>query len=125
VVDPPITEFVGPPFYERFPILAMSPVEMASEKMRTLAQRVKVTDLADLAELLMRDDVLDGDLARLATHKFELVKAGVANRETRIHENLLEMAADYDSAIRIVYPAARSYAESFSTVWPRIKKLIP
>ena len=125
VIDPPMTEFVGVPFYENFPILAMSPVEMAAEKMRTLAQRVKVTDLADLAELLMRDDVLDRELARLATHKFELVKTGVANRETRIHENLLEMAADYDATIRIFYPAARSYDESFSKVWPRIKRLIP
>jgi predicted nucleotidyltransferase component of viral defense system len=125
VVDPPMTEFVGAPYYEGFPILAMSPVEMAAEKMRTLAQRVKVTDLADLAELLVRDDVGDNELARLAQRKFQLVRAGVANRENRIHENLCEMAVDYEASVHIFYPAARSYAESFSIVWPRIKKLIP
>jgi predicted nucleotidyltransferase component of viral defense system len=125
VVDPPMTELVGAPYYENFAIQAMSPVEMAAEKMRTLAQRVKVTDLADLAELLVRDDVLDSELARLAQHKFQLVSAGVANREMRILEHLREMTADYDATVRIFYPAARSYAESFSIVWPRIKRLIP
>lgn len=125
VVDPPITELVGAPYYENFAIQAMSSVEMAAEKMRTLAQRVKVTDLADLAELLVRDDVLDSELERLAKHKFELVSAGVVNREVRILEHLREMAADYDATVRILYPAARSYAESFSIVWPRIKQLIP
>jgi predicted nucleotidyltransferase component of viral defense system len=125
VVDPPMTEFVGAPYYESFPILAMSPVEMAAEKMRTLAQRVKVTDLADLAELLVRDDVGDSQLARLAEHKFQLVSSGVANRETRIYDNLCEMAGDYEATVRTFYPAARNYAESFSIVWPRIKRLIP
>ena len=125
VVDPPITEFVGAPYYENFAIQVLSPVEMAAEKMRTLAQRVKVTDLADLAELLVRDDVVDSELERLAQHKFHLVKAGVANRETRILEHLREMASDYDATVRNFYPAARSYDESFAIVWPRIKELIP
>jgi hypothetical protein len=35
---------------------------------------VRATDLADLAEMLVRDNVNDEDIARLATVKFELVK---------------------------------------------------
>jgi len=125
VIDPPMRELVGAPYYEDFEILAMAPAEMAAEKIRALAQRVKETDLADLAELLMRLEVRDDDVARLARHKFELVRAGAANREQRIHEHLVEMAGDYDATVRGFFPDARPYAEAFALVWPRIKGLVP
>jgi hypothetical protein len=84
-----------------------------------------VTDLADLAEMLARDDVLDDDVARLAVPKFELVKQGVSNRADRISEHITEMGADYDIAVAALFPGARSYQESMEIVWPRIKALIP
>ncbi len=57
VVDEPVEAFIGEPFYEPFPILAMTVEEMAAEKLRALAKRLRATDLADLADLavMLRD----------------------------------------------------------------------
>jgi predicted nucleotidyltransferase component of viral defense system len=125
VIDPPEQVLIGHPFYEQFEILAMAVPEMAAEKMRALAQRVRVTDLADLAEMFSRDDVLDEDVARLARHKFELVKQGAANRAERIYQHLMEMAGDYDDVVPIYFSKARPYKEAMAIVWPRIRSLIP
>ena len=125
VIDPPVPVLIGPPFYEEFEILSMAIPEMAAEKLRALAQRVVVTDLADLAEMLSRDDLRDEDVARLAVRKFELVKQGVANRGQRIELHLREMAGDYDDVVPGLFPGARPYREAMDVVWPRIKPLIP
>lgn len=125
LVDPPVPTPIGPPYYEPFEILAMAPQEMAAEKLRALAQRVRGTDLADLAELLTREDVHDIDVGRLAVRKFELVKQGAANRVDRIEDHLVEMRADYDDVVPVLFPAARTYAEAMDVVWPRIRPLIP
>ena len=81
VVDEPAFAYVGEPFYEAFEILVMTLPEMSAEKLRALAQRVRPTDLADLAKMLLREEALDEDIARLAQHKFELVSA--RSREPR------------------------------------------
>lgn len=125
VIDPPVPALIGSPYYEEFEILTMPVQEMAAEKMRALAQRVRVTDLADLAELLSPGDVLDDDVARLARTKFELVKQGVANRADRIEQHLGEMGADYDDVVPALFPGARTYDQAMGIVWPRIKPLIP
>jgi predicted nucleotidyltransferase component of viral defense system len=125
IVDEPEVALVGPPFYEEFQILAMAKPEIAAEKMRTFAQRIKPTDLADLAEMFVRYDINDDDTVRLAKVKFELVKPGIANRLERIERNLDEMGADYDTAVKAVFPEALSYREALDIVWPRIKPLIP
>jgi predicted nucleotidyltransferase component of viral defense system len=125
VVDPPVRALIGEPFYEPFEILAMAVPEMAAEKMRTLAQRVRVTDLADLAEMLVRPEVRDDDVARLAHQKFAFVAEGVANRADRVYNHLREMGADYDDAVPRLFPGARSYGEAMAIVWPRIKPLFP
>jgi predicted nucleotidyltransferase component of viral defense system len=125
VVDEPEVVLLDTQFYEPFEILAMTMPEMAAEKLRALAQRVRPTDLADLAKMLNHDDVKDEDVARLATRKFELVKQGVANRVQRIEEHLLEMKADYDDVVPGLFPEASTYAEAMEVVWPRIKPLIP
>lgn len=125
VIDAPIPTLVGQPFYEDFEILAMSVPEMAAEKLRAVAQRVQVTDLADLAEMLARDDVRDHDVARLAVGKFELVKQGASNRVLRVEEHLQQMGADYDDVVPGLFPGARPYREAMAIVWPRIKGLIP
>jgi Nucleotidyl transferase AbiEii toxin, Type IV TA system len=99
--------------------------EMAAEKLRALAQRVRHTDLADLAEILVKEDVRDEDIEHLAAFKFELVKKGVANRAERIQQHLGEMQADYDGVVPALFPQGRSYSEAIEIVWPRIGPLIP
>jgi predicted nucleotidyltransferase component of viral defense system len=125
VVDAPVPALIGPPFYDPIEILTMAVPEMAAEKIRALAQRVRATDLADLAEMLVRDNVNDEDIARLATVKFELVKQGTANRTERVDRNLAEIGMDYDAVVRALFPTARPYREALEIVWPRIKFLIP
>ncbi len=125
VVDAPVLALVGSPFYEPFEILTMAVPEMAAEKIRALAQRIRATDLADLAEMLVRNDVNDEDIARLAVAKFALVKQGAANRTERIERNLAEIGADYDAVVPVLFPKARPYREAIEIVWSRIKPLIP
>lgn len=48
VLGTPVAVDVGHPFYEPFEILTMQVEEMAAEKLRALAQRLRETDLADL-----------------------------------------------------------------------------
>ena len=128
VVDQPDLARIGAPFYEDFEILTMAIPEMVAEKLRAMAQRIRATDLADLAEMLAAHDVRDvrdDDIARLALVKFDLVKQGVANRSTRIERNLREMGAEYDHVVPALFPEARRYSEAMEIVWPRVKKLIP
>ena len=49
VVDEPLSALVGSPFYADFEILATVVPEMTAEKLRALSQRVRASDLADLA----------------------------------------------------------------------------
>ncbi|MHB8247096.1 MAG: nucleotidyl transferase AbiEii/AbiGii toxin family protein [Acidimicrobiales bacterium] len=88
VVDEPFVALIGSLFYADFEILAMVVSEMAAEKLRALAQRVRATDLADLAEILVQGDARDEDIARLAKVKFQLVQQGAANRVERIEQHL-------------------------------------
>jgi predicted nucleotidyltransferase component of viral defense system len=125
VIDEPERASIGNPFYAAFEIQTMTVPEMAAEKLRAIAQRIRATDLADLAEMLVNHEVLDDDISRLALAKFELVKQGVANRSQRIERNLREMGAEYDDVVPAVFPNARSYNEAMEIVWPRIKPLIP
>jgi predicted nucleotidyltransferase component of viral defense system len=125
VIDPPRVVQIGPPFYEEFDILAMAVPEMAAEKIRALAQRTKVTDLADLADLLQREDCSDPDIARSIEAKFRLVRRGKANRHDRIFANLEQIKADYDTTAPQYAPDAKSYQEAMEIVWPRIRSLIP
>ena len=104
----------------------MRPHEMGAEKLRTLAQRTRPTDLADLAAILDRLDVQDEDIGRIAPDKFEgKVAAGEANRAQRIEDDLNAIAADYDDVVPGLFPDAPSYAEAMDIVWPRIRPLIP
>jgi hypothetical protein len=75
--------------------------------------------------MLVRDDVNDEDVARLAIIKFELVNQGTANRIERIERYLAEIGADYNAVVLALFPRARPYPEAFEIVWPRIKFLIP
>lgn len=125
VVDPPVRARVGLPFYDEFEVLAMTVEEMAAEKLRTLAQRLRPTDLADLAMMMQRETTGDAGIERLAVRKFELVAKGQANRLDRIERNLKEMADTYDDVVPTLFPGAPSYLEAMEIVWPRIGPLIP
>ena len=125
VVGTPIPVHIGSPFYEPFEILTMEPAEMAAEKLRALAQRLRETDLADLAVLLGDRTINAADIARFALSKFELVKQGRANRIDRIERNLQELAETYDNVVPSLFPDAPTYRAAASTVWPRIKALVP
>jgi predicted nucleotidyltransferase component of viral defense system len=125
VIDEPTNAFVGAPFYESFEILVMTLSEMSSEKLRALSQRVRPTDLADLAVMLLREETSDDDIARLSVHKFELVRQGAANRVERIEQHLREIGVEYDAVVPGLFPEAPTYAEAMEAVWPRIKPLIP
>lgn len=125
VVGTPIAITIGHPFYEPFAVLTMETAEMAAEKLRALTQRLRGTDLADLAVLLLDDAVQDDDVARYAVTKFELVAHGRANRIDRIERNLRELADTYDDVVPPLFPDAPNYREAFTIVWPRIKPLVP
>jgi predicted nucleotidyltransferase component of viral defense system len=125
VVGTPIPAHIGHPFYEPFEILTMEPAEMVAEKLRALAQRLRETDLADLAVLLHDDTISDDAVARFAETKFELVKQGRANRIDRIERNFGELAETYDDVVPQLFPGAPSYREAADIVWPRIKSLVP
>ena len=90
-----------------------------------IAQRIRATDLADLAEMLTSHDVRDDDIARLALAKFEIVKQGATNRSERVERNLREMGTEYDDVVPALFPEARRYSEALEIVWPRVKSLIP
>ena len=124
VVGTPIPVLIGEPFYEAFEILTMEVEEMAAEKLRALAQRLRETDLADLAVMLRREAISDEAVARFAQTKFELVAQGRANRLDRIERNLGEMASTYD-VVPQLFPDAPSYREASDIVLPRIKSLVP
>jgi predicted nucleotidyltransferase component of viral defense system len=52
IVDEPEMMTVGPPYFEAFEIQAMTLEEATAEKLRTLLQRRRATDLSDLALIL-------------------------------------------------------------------------
>lgn len=99
VVGTPVPVHLGSPFYEPFEVLTVEVEEMAAEKLRALAQRLRETDLADLAVMLNDGTINDDSVARFAETKFELVKQGRANRIDRIERNLGEL--DYRALARV------------------------
>lgn len=125
VVGTPVPIHIGSPFYEPFEVLTMEVEEMAAEKLRALAQRLRDTDLADLAVMLKDGTINDDSVARFAETKFELVKQGRANRIDRIERNLGELAQTYDDVVPQLFPDAPSYREAADIVWPRIQSLVP
>ena len=125
VLGAPEDCMIGAPYYEPFEILTMDLNEMAAEKLRTLAQRRRETDLADLAVMLSDRNADDDAIARFAKGKFELVKQGTANRIERINANLGELAYTYDDVVPGLFPAAPTYQDALTTVRRRLNSLLP
>jgi predicted nucleotidyltransferase component of viral defense system len=115
---------IGPPFFDPFPVAAMAPEEMVAEKLRTLAQRRRPTDLSDLAFLLAVVGIDDVQVQQVVPEKFKpgLVQPG--NHEARIRQNIDEIGSGYDESVRAVAPGAASYAEARDLVLSRLKGLL-
>lgn len=121
----PVSVDVGAPFYEPFEILTMEPAEMTAEKLRTLAQRSRETDLADLAVLLRDNPTDDVRVAEFAEAKFELVRQGSANRFDRIENRIQSFAATYNDVVPQLFLNAPTYDEAAAIIHPRLKGIVP
>jgi predicted nucleotidyltransferase component of viral defense system len=96
-----------------------------AEKLRTLLQRLRPTDLADLA-LILRDHSGQLDRAHvseLAVAKFTLVKQG--DRQGRIESNVEAMRASYNETAPGLAPDAPSFAEARGLVLAALTTLLP
>jgi predicted nucleotidyltransferase component of viral defense system len=103
----PSRSTIGEPYFEPFSIRTMRPVEMAAEKLRTLAQRQRGTDLADcvLIEQLSQDELHLLPAARI--EKFKLVRPGVGPDQLR--ERIDALAGRYQTDVRAIDPGAPGY----------------
>jgi predicted nucleotidyltransferase component of viral defense system len=123
VIEKPHVASIGPPYYEPFEIPVLQLVEIVAEKLRALAQRIRVTDLSDLAMVLDVHDIDDAHAKALAVEKFKLVKGGDVS--ARILANIDAMAAQYDSAIAATAPDAPVYNDARKLVVARLGALLP
>ncbi len=125
VVDEPEGVDVGPPYYAEFQIPVLTLEETVAEKLRTLLQRQRPTDLSDLA-LILREygDQLDrAHVRHLALKKFALVKQG--DRRARIEANAEAMRATYEQTIPGLAPDAPSFVDAQKLVIDALPTLLP
>ena len=121
VIELPDLVQIGEPFYEDFRIPVMAINEIVAEKLRTLCQRSRATDLSDLA-MIFRDQAAalsDPDILRIAVEKFTLVKDG--DRAARIERNVSHIATEYANTVSNVAPDAPDYTTASETVLARIR----
>jgi predicted nucleotidyltransferase component of viral defense system len=107
VVLEPLSVPIGGPYFDPFHVLTMRPVGMAGEKLRTLAQRQRGTDLSDcvLLEQLANDEVKH--LPRVREEKFKLVRDGIGPDE--LETRISDLRARYEADVRAVDPDAPDY----------------
>lgn len=123
VIEPPDLVTVGEPYYAPFKIPVLQLDEIVAEKLRALAQRVRPTDLSDVAMVLTANETNTDRIRALTLRKFELVREG--NRRARIEANIAAMAAGYDAAVAAVAPDAPDYRTAAATVLGRLGTLLP
>jgi predicted nucleotidyltransferase component of viral defense system len=125
VVDEPEWAAIGPPYYAQFQIPVLTLEETIAEKLRTLLQRRRPTDLSDLA-LILREcgDRLDrAHVRQLALTKFTLVKQG--DRRARIEANMEEMRTIYEQTVPGLAPDAPPFADAQKLVLDALATLLP
>jgi predicted nucleotidyltransferase component of viral defense system len=125
VVDEPEWAAIGQPYYAEFQIPVLTLEETVAEKLRTLLQRQRPTDLSDLA-LILREygDQFDrAHVRRLALTKFTLVKQG--DRRARIEANVREIHATYEQTIPGLAPDAPSFADAQMLILDALPTLLP
>ncbi len=125
LIDEPEIANIGTPFYAPFEILTLTKEEMAAERLRAIAQRLRTTDLAGLVWLLSVTRDSDDHIAEMAVEKFKLVSAGRENKLKRVESRLAEMAESYDNEVPLLFPTAPSYNDAMAIVAPRLKRLVP
>lgn len=123
VVEEPEIVAIGPPYFESFEIPVLRLEEIVAEKLRALAQRVRATDLSDIAMILDRNEVDPELVRRLVAKKFELVRAG--DHSARIASNIADMAPEYQSAIDAVAPDAPCFEDASSILQKRLDAFLP
>jgi len=125
VVDPPEWMAIGPPYYEEFRIPVLTLEETVAEKLRTLVQRQRATDLSDLALALGQPERhLDrAHVREIAREKFKLVKQG--EHRSRIEANIEALRAVYGETVPGLAPDAPSYSDARSLVSRALPDLLP
>lgn len=118
----PLSRTIGPPFYEPFPIPTMQDSEMVAEKVRTLIQRRRPSDLGDLAYLYTSTlaEVDDEVVRRVLPEKLKLVRSG--NWMDRIVDNVESMRKDYEANMRTITIDPLDYEDAVRIVLPRIRR---
>lgn len=125
VVDEPRCADIGPPYYADFQIPILTLEETVAEKLRTLLQRQRPTDVSDLA-LILRDHGGPLDRAHgreLAVAKFALVKQG--DRRGRIEANVEAMRATYEHTIPGLAHDAPSFKDAQRLIVGALPTLLP
>jgi predicted nucleotidyltransferase component of viral defense system len=122
-VHDPQVEWIGPPYFEPFPITVLSLDEIIAEKLRTLCQRTRATDLADIAMVLRRDEHDPAHVKELAAEKFKLVRDG--DHRERITRRVEEMGIEYQADVQAIAPDAPNYEAAASILARAINDLLP
>lgn len=125
VVDEPEWADIGRPYYAEFQVPVLTLEETVAEKLRTLLQRQRPTDLSDLALILgAHGDQLDRPHVRqLAATKFTLVKQG--DRRGRIEANAAELRASYEQTIPGLDPDAPAFGDAQALLLDALPTLLP
>jgi predicted nucleotidyltransferase component of viral defense system len=122
-VHDPQVEWIGPPYFEPFPITVLSLDEIIAEKLRALCQRTRATDLADIAMVLRRDEHDPAHVKELAAEKFKLVRDG--DHRERITRRVEEMGTEYQADVQAIAPDAPNYEAAASILARAINDLLP
>jgi len=125
VVEEPDWVTIGAPYYEPFEIPVLTLEETMAEKLRTLLQRRRATDLADIALILgSYGQQLDRKRVReLAAVKFEIVKQGELRE--RIEANLEALRGEYELTIGGLDPDAPPYTNARASLMSELSALLP
>ncbi|MGZ7036493.1 MAG: nucleotidyl transferase AbiEii/AbiGii toxin family protein, partial [Ilumatobacteraceae bacterium] len=107
VVLEPVALPIGEPYFEAFEVLTMRPVEMAGEKLRTLARRQRGTDLSDCVLLERLSNGETSHLPRIRVEKFKLARAGFGPHE--LVARIESLRPRYNVDVRAVDPTAADY----------------
>lgn len=120
----PVQAPIGLPFFDPFEVTVMAPDEIVAEKLRTLVQRRRPTDLSDLAFLLSNVEVNASVVRRVVAKKFEdSVQQG--DHATRIRDNIEAMAREYDRTISVVAPESPGFDDASRLVVQNLRNLLP
>lgn len=116
----PLQRKIGLPFYEPFPIPTMQDSEMVAEKVRTLIQRRRASDLGDLAFLYASQlaDIDDDVVRRLVPEKLKLVQPG--NWLERVRRNIDSMSRYYDASMGAIAVDPIPYKDAARLVLARV-----